>query len=242
MAKRRSDGNVNRRGGTPLPRRSPELKASLAALALVLLAVAGSAYLLSRSGSTRPDDLLVGADDTLSVHKAKRESVFGMLDQTVDETIPHGSHVVFWSFDVNAHQFANLVPTHINDLWPTEDSIMGLHPTTFGTHPGVALANMLPRLDSDRKRNRPAIVMLLTDGEDQAPQQTKQALVSIAANPDVKAVWFCGVSDSNGFRSLIDRRWRPILGKRLIISSRDDGAEALTDLSSLLQAKKPGGS
>ncbi len=241
MAKRRADDTPNSTSGSGRPRRSPELMAAITAMSLVLLAVAGSAYLLSRAGHSRPDDLLVGADDTLSVHKSKRESVFGLLDQTVDEALPHGSHVVFWSFDVNAHQFADTVPTRINDLWPTEDSIMALHPSTFGTHPGIALKNMIPRLNEDRKRNRPAIVMLLTDGEDQAPQETKRALTTISTNPDVKAVWFCGVSDSNGFRSLIDRRWRPLLGRRLIISSRDDGAEALSDLTALLNANRSGG-
>ncbi len=240
MARRRSSESANITGNTARKLRSPELMAAVAGLALVLLAVGGSAYLLARSGGSRPDDLLVGADDTASVHQSKRESVFGLLDQTVDETLPHGSHVVFWSFDVNAHQFANLVPSHINDLWPTEDAIMSLHPTTFGTHPGTALNNMIPRLAVDREKKRPAIVMLLTDGEDQAPDETKGALVQIAANPDVKAVWFCGVTSRNGFRSLLDRRWRPLLGSRLIISSRNDGAEALNRLTALLHAKIPG--
>ncbi len=218
-------------GGTS---RSQELIAGTSAIVVIaLLAISG--YFILHSGSNiKPIVLLVGADDTGSVHTQLRQQVFGILDQTVAEALPHGSHVIFWSYDVNSHQYSDIVPNHAEDLWPTEDLIMKQHPTTYGTHPGIVLKDMLATIQTNTTLNRPVAIMLLTDGEDQDPKETVTALKSISADPDVKAVWFCGATSQNGFRSMLERRWAPILGNRLIVTGPDDAETGLNKFRMLI--------
>lgn len=220
--------------------RSQEVVAGTSAIVVIALLAITGYFILHSSSNIKPIALLVAADDTGSVHTQMRQEVFGILDQTVAETLPHGSHVIFWSYDVNSHQYSDIVPNHAEDLWPTEDLIMKQHPTSYGTHPGIVLKDMLTTIKSNEMLNRPVAIMLLTDGEDQAPKETASALKSISSDPDVRAVWFCGATSQNGFRSMLERRWAPILGKRLIVTGPDDAETGLNKFRMLISTPSQG--
>lgn len=214
-----------------------EMLASLAALILLVGLVSAGGWMIARIRSNKSFDLFVGADVTASVHMSSRKQMFGVLDETVAEGLPQGSHVEMWSFDVNAHKFADLVPVRPEDLWATEDQIMALHPTTFGTYPAVAFKEMAREIALDPER--PTAILMLTDGEDEDPQTTLVEAKAVAKMGALKAVWFCGVTSRNGFRSALERRLEPILGNRLIVTGRQDAKEGLQRFLQLMSASTP---
>ncbi len=225
-----------RNDGNSAPR--TETLAGLLALVLIGLVIAAGAVLMRHSNDAHPAvDLLVGADDTASVHAGKRKQVFGVLDETVSELLPQNSTVDLWSYDVNAHQFGSQQPIHAEDLWPAEDRIMALHPTTYGTHPGVVLEDMEARAQQDDQAGKPVVILLLTDGEDQNPKETRKALMQLENDSMLRAVWFCGATGSNGFLAMLNRRWKPILGNKLIVTGKFDSQHGLDELRTLLNGK-----
>src|SRR5579875_1612489 len=211
-----------------------EMIAAVAALALIIGLVGAGAYVFSHARSGKRVDLLVGADVTGSVHMHSRKQMFGVLDETVAEVLPQGSHVEIWSFDVNAHKFADLVPVRPEDLWPTEDEVMALHPTSWGTFPAVAFKEMEREASADQAQGEPTAILMLTDGEDENPSTTVEEAKKLAQIGSLKAVWFCGVTSRNGFRSELERRLVPIFGNRLIVTGRQDAAEGLQRLRQLI--------
>lgn len=207
--------------------RHGEVTAAIAAIVILASMAAGAIFLFSRKSNEPGVDILVGADVTGSVHQNSRQKMFGVLDETVDEALPHGSQVILWSFDVNAHKFCDITPTRSEDLWPAEDEILSLHPATYGTYPATVLKQMQSNLLRGEAVGRNGAIILLTDGEDQNPASTEAELKQMAKDPGLKALWICGVTSRNGFRSLVERDIRPVLGSRLIVSGKQDSMDAL---------------
>jgi hypothetical protein len=232
-----SSSNRPQRSRHDAGHRPNEAFAALAALALLALLIGGGLVLFARRGNGPQVDLLVGADITGSVHKGDRQKLFGVLDETVSEVLPKGTPVEMWSFDVNAHKFTDVTPTRPEDLWPDEDAIIGQQSKTFGTYPAVALKEMASAVTQAQTKGRGAAIMMLTDGEDQDPKNTVAVITQLAGMPGLKAVWFCGTTANNGFRSEIERRMTPILGDRLIVTSSNDALDGLNKLHRLIERK-----
>ena len=216
--------------------RPPEALAALAALALIGVLVGGGYLFLSRRPAGPKVNLLVGADITGSMHTNDRQKVFGVLDETVSGVMPKGTLVELWSYDVNAHKFSDLTPQKAEDLWPDEDKMIALKSTTTpGTFPARVLKEMEPAIAKAQQDSRGAAIMLLTDGEDQDEKSTVAEVKHLADMSNLKAVWFVGATAENGFRSLIERNLGPLLGDRLVVTSKNDAADGMARFHALIE-------
>lgn len=218
-----------------------ETTAALVALIIVALAASGAFLILSRRRSQPPISLLVGADVTGSVHTQDRHRLFGVLDETVSSVLPHGATVAIWSYDVNAHQFGVITPSRPEDLWADEDAVMAQHTSAVGTYPGRAFQEMLASVEDAAEHHEGTAIMMLTDGEDQDPSNTVAEAKSLAQIPDLRAVWFAGVTSNNGFRSSLERRLTPILGDRLVVSGKYDTSDGLARFHKLISGANSNG-
>lgn len=216
--------------------RPSEALAALSAIGLIVMLV-GVGYLLVAHRASGPRvNLLVGADITGSMHSVDRQKVFGVLDETVSGVMPKDSLVELWSYDVNAHKFSDLVPKKAEDLWPDEDRMIALKSTTTpGTYPARAFKEMEPAIERARQEGKGAAIMLLTDGEDQDVKSTIGELKHISNMTNLKAVWFVGTTSENGFRSLIERNLGPILGERLVVTSKNDATDGMNRFHALIE-------
>jgi hypothetical protein len=225
-----SRGRANASGPRP-----SEALAALAALGLIVALVGGGFLLFSRRPAGPKVDLLVGADVTGSMGKRDRQKVFGVLDETLSGVLPKNTLVELWSYDVNAHKFSDLVPTKPEDLWPDEDRMISLQSTTTpGTYPARVLKEMEPAIRKAQQTDTGVAIMLLTDGEDQDSKATVAEAKQLAGMSNIRAVWFVGATAENGFRSLIERNLGPLLGDRLVVSSRNDAPEGLNRFRTLI--------
>jgi hypothetical protein len=212
-----------------------EALAALAALGLIAVLVGGGLLLFSHRSPGPRLSLLVGADITGSMGKNDRQKVFGVLDETVSGVLPKNTQVELWSYDVNSHKYSDLVPQKPEDLWPDEDRLIAQQSTKIpGTYPARVLKDMEPALQQAQDNGKGVAIMLLTDGEDQDNKTTLAEVKQLAGDGNLKAVWFVGTTAENGFRSLIERNYGPLLGERLVVSSKNDASDGLNRFRALI--------
>jgi hypothetical protein len=226
--------NSHGRGNAAGPRPSEAL-AALAALGLIAVLVGGGFMLFSRKPTGPRVSLLVGADITGSMGKNDRQKVFGVLDETVSSVLPKNTLVELWSYDVNSHKYSDIVPQKPEDLWSDEDRMISQKSvTTPGTYPARVLKDMEPAIAQAQESGKGAAIMLLTDGEDQDNKTTIAEVKQLAGASNLKAVWFVGTTSENGFRSLIERNLGPVLGDRLVVTSKNDAPDGLNRFRDLI--------
>ena len=215
-----------------------EVWAALAAVSLILAGI--GAYLLWNAQQKAPPkvDLLVAVDTSGSVDLNGRKHLFGVFDDTVDQVLPAQTSISMWAYDVNAHKFAQRSDWRKSrDLWPLEDEVMKQHTTAAGTFPSVALEKIVSDVQIAGAAKRNCAVMMLTDGEDASPPNTDRCVAELAAQPNVKALWIEGVRSDNGFRSELERRFKPVLGDKLIITGDHDAQDGMNRFRSLIERK-----
>lgn len=220
-----------------------ELLAALGAFALIAIMTVIGIFMFRPSGEQPKIDLLVAADVTGSVGTASRQKLFGILDETVDGVLPRGSEVKLWAYGLNAHEISEKSPRKSEDLWADEDKCIAYRPAIdTGTRPATVLKEMEPTIQGATARGENTGIMLLTDGEDtdyEKPETKillEEVIKRIAADSHVKAVWFAGTS-TEPFRSLLERRLRPLLGDRLVLSSNGDAQDGMNRFRALLTRK-----
>jgi hypothetical protein len=213
-----------------------EVWAVLAALGLIVGCI--GAYLLWSSRQKAPPKiaLLVGVDTSGSLTTDGRQHLFGVFDDTVDQAIPPQTSISMWAYDVNAHKFAERSDWHKSrDLWALEDEVIRQHTDSRGTYPSVVLEKIVSEAQIAGVAHRNCAVMMLTDGEDADPHNTDRYIAELAAMPNVKAIWLEGVKSDNGFRSELERRFKPVLGDRLVITGDHDAQNGLDRFRDLIE-------
>jgi hypothetical protein len=181
-------------------------------------------------------DLIVAVDTSGSVETDNRKRLFGVFDDTVDQVLAQGTPISMYAYDVNAHQFAQRDKWHKSrDLWDLEDDVIKQHTNSQGTYPSVVLQKIVADAQLAAAANRRCAVMMLTDGEDADPRSTDRYMNELAALPNVKAIWFEGVKSDNGFRSELERRFRPVMGNRLVLSGDHDAQDAMSHFQDLIE-------
>src|SRR5204863_90137 len=121
------------------------------------------------------------------------------------------------------------------DLWDLEDQIIATHTDQFGTYPVNVLEKMLVSAKEAEAHGKGCACVLLTDGEDQSKPDTDKMMTRLAAMPNLKAIWIHGSATGNGFRSDLEKRFKPLLGNRLVISSTYDAEDGLNKFRDLLE-------
>lgn len=215
-----------------------EVWAVLAAMGLILCCV--GAYLLWSSRQKAPPkvNLLVAVDTSGSLDTNGRKHLFGVFDDTVDQVLPPETAISMWAYDVNAHKFAERSDWHKSrDLWTLEDEVIKQHTNAQGTYPSVVLEKIVADAQVAGVANRNCAVMMLTDGEDADPRGTDRYMNELAALPNVKAVWIEGVKSDNGFRSELERRFKPVMGDRLIVTGDHDAQDGMNRFRGLIEKK-----
>ena len=213
-----------------------EVWAILAAVGLLLGCVGAYLIWTARQKPIPTTDLLVGVDTSGSLEQGGRQQLFGIFDETVDTVMPQQTRISFWAYDVNAHKMADVESHKSRDLWPLEDEIIGTHhPDTRGTYPSVVLEKMVVQAQQAGISNRRCACILLTDGEDYDKTNTDKCMSVLASMSNVKAVWIEGATTQNGFRSELERRFKPLFGDRLIISSNHDAEHGLSQFRDLIE-------
>jgi hypothetical protein len=235
----RNNRGAERRAGRHSSRseiKPSEVWAVLAALGMILACVA--AYLIwnARQKPLPKIDLMVAVDTSGSVETEGRKRLFGVFDDTVDQVLAQGTPISMYAYDVNAHQFAvNDLWHKSRDLWDLEDEVIKQHTNSQGTYPSVVLQKIVSEAQLAATANRRCAVMMLTDGEDADPRSTDRYLNELAALPNVKAIWIEGVKSDNGFRSELERRFRPVMGGRLVLSGDHDAQDGMEHFRSLIE-------
>lgn len=215
-----------------------EVWAVLAAIGLILGCVAAYVIWSSRQKAPPKVDLIVAVDTSGSVDTNGRQHLFGVFDDTVDQVLPQQTSISMWAYDVNAHKFAERSDWHKSrDLWDLEDEVIKQHTTSPGTYPSVVLEKIVGEAQVAGVAHRNCAVMMLTDGEDADPHSTDRFIGELAALPNVKALWIEGVRSDNGFRSELERRFKPVLDDRLVISGDHDAQNGLNRFQELIEKK-----
>ena len=213
-----------------------EVWAVLAAIGLILFCVLGYVVWSSRQKAPPKIDLLVAVDTSGSLDTNGRKHLFGVFDDTVDQVLPQQTAISMWAYDVNAHKFAERSDWHKSrDLWDLEDDVIKQHTNALGTYPNVVLEKIVSQAQVAGVANRNCAIMMLTDGEDADPKNTDRCMNALAAMPNVKAIWIEGVKADNGFRSELERRFNPLLGNRLVITSDHDAEDGMNRFRRLIE-------
>ena len=236
MRNNRNDSRRTARQSSRSQVKPSEVWAVLAAIGLILGCI--GVYLLwsSHQKPLPKVDLIVAVDTSGSVDTNGRKRLFGVFDDTVDQVIPPQTSISMWAYDVNAHKFAERSDWHKSrDLWGLEDEVVRQHTTAQGTYPSIVLQKIVTEAQIAGVANRKCAVMMLTDGEDADPHGTDRYVGELAAMANVKAVWIEGVKADNGFRSELERRFKPVLGDRLIISSDHDAQNGMNRFRDLIE-------
>jgi hypothetical protein len=208
----------------------------LAALGLILGCIAAYMFWSSRQKAPPKVDLIVAVDTSGSVDTNGRQRLFGVFEDAVDQVIPQQTTISMWAYDVNAHKFAERSDWHKSrDLWDLEDDVIKQHTNSRGTYPSVVLEKIVAEAQIASIAKRNCAVMMLTDGEDADPHNTDLYIGELAAMPNVKAIWIEGVKSDNGFRSELERRFKPVIGDRLVISGDHDAQNGLNRFRDLIE-------
>lgn len=212
-----------------------EVWAVLAALGLIVGCVAAYLFWSSRQKTPPKIDLLVAVDTSGSVDTSGRQHLFGVFEDTVDQVLPPQTMISMYAYDVNAHKFADRSDWHKSkDLWDLEDAVIKVHTNATGTYPSVVLQKIVADAQVAGVANRNCAVMMLTDGEDADAAATDRCMSQLAEMSNVKAIWIEGVKTDNGFRSELERRFKPLLRDRLVISSDFDAQNGLNHFRDLI--------
>lgn len=212
-----------------------EIYAALAAVGIILGCVAAYLIWSAAQKPTPKVDLLVAVDTSGSVQQEGRQKLFGVFDDAVDTVLPQQTRISFWGYDVNAHKVADMDSHKSRDLWSIEDQIIATHTNSRGTYPSVVLEKIVTAARQCADTKRSCACMILTDGEDADPKNTDRLMAALASMPNVKALWIEGVSTQNGFRSELERRFRPVFGNRLVLSSDHDAQTGLDRFRELIE-------
>lgn len=212
-----------------------EVWAVLAAVGILAVGVTAFFIINSRKKELAPLHLLVGVDTSGSVAPGGRKQLFGIFDEVVDTVLPKQTNISFWTFDVNAHKIAEKESNKSTELWPLEDEIVATHTKEQGTYPSVVLEKMLESAKVENTKGKSCACMLMTDGEDFDKPNSTKCITELAALPNVKAIWIEGAMTSNGFRSDVEKRWRPILKDKLVVSSDHDAEDGMHKFSNLIE-------
>ena len=213
-----------------------EVWAVLAALGLILGCVGGYLFWNSRQKAAAKFDLIVAVDTSGSLDINGRKQLFGVFDDTVDQVLPQQTSISMWAYDVNAHKFAERSDWHKSrDLWDLEDEVIKQHTNSRGTYPSIVLQKIVAEAQIAGIANRNCAVLMLTDGEDADPHNTDRYLGELAAMPNVKAIWIAGVRADNGFRAELERRFKPVMEDRLVISGDHDAQNGMNHFRELIE-------
>ena len=215
-----------------------EVWAVLAAIGLILGCVGAYLFWTSRQKPPPKVDLMVAVDTSGSVDTEGRKHLFGVFDDMVDRVLPPQTSISMWAYNVNAHKFAERSDWHKSrDLWPLEDEVIKQHTNVQGTFPSVVLQKIVADAQVAGIANRNCAVMMLTDGEDADPGSTDRCMSELAAMPNVKAIWLAGVKSDNGFRSELERRFKSVMGGRLVITGDHDAQDGMNRFRDLIEKK-----
>ena len=236
MRKNRSEERRAARQSTRSQVKPSEVWAVLAAIGLILGCIGAYLFWNSRQKPAPKVNLIVAVDTSGSLDTNGRKHLFGVFDDTVDQVIPAQTSISMWAYDVNAHKFAERNDWHKSrDLWDLEDEVIKQHTTSQGTYPSVVLQKIVAEAQLGSIANRKCAVMMLTDGEDFDRSATDRYMGELAALPNVKGIWMAGVRADNGFRSELERRFKPVLGDRLVITSEHDAQSGLDRFRTLIE-------
>lgn len=213
-----------------------EVWAVLAAIGLILTCIGAYLIWTSRQKAPAKVNLIVAVDTSGSLDVNGRKHLFGVFDDAVDQVIPANTSISMWAYDVNAHKFAERSDWHKSrDLWDLEDEVVKQHTTSPGTYPSVVLDKIVAEAQIAGVAHRNCAVMMLTDGEDADPRNTDRCMGELAAMPNVKAIWIEGVKADNGFRAELERRFKPVLGDRLVITGDHDAGDGMSRFRDLIE-------
>jgi uncharacterized protein with von Willebrand factor type A (vWA) domain len=193
------------------------------------LVVALAAGVLARSGP-RPVPkpvVYVNFDVSGSQSRAERLQLCGLLEQTVDQVLPGGSHLVVTAFDESVRLQYNAPVVEASQLAAVEKRLLGMKcQQDAKTRPAAALTDTLDRLRR-LKTGVPAAVVFLWDGEDCDHKRTQQLAEHLAKLP-ISVVWVAGVSveAKEDLRRQVERSFQA-LGDRLVVSSPDEYPQGL---------------
>jgi hypothetical protein len=228
----------------------------LTPLGMMLLAVAlAGCGRAARTGDEPPLHLLVNIDISASQTREEVRSLYGVLDQTLMESLPARTRVAIWSFARDARQLYDGQPTAPRDLWAVQDAILakrhasgntGAHEHGIsgdavpqrppgGTLPSVVLEENLEELRRLEARGQGSAMLWLWDGEDARPAETRREVEQLAELKHLTAVWIVGVvaeSDQNLWRQ-VRKTFAPV-GERLIISGAYDRRAGLDRFQRLI--------
>lgn len=215
-----------------------EMMAAVAAITLIIGGIAAFFIWNALQPKRTPVEMLVGVDVTTSVGQKQRQKCFGVFDTVVDSALPQQTHLRFWTYDVNSREQAAVETHKSRDLWDMEDKMIATYRSdTKGTYPNNVMTDMILAVKEAGKKGRNCACMLLTDGEDTNPKATELAAAELASLPNVKAVWYEGVDSRGGTRSDLERRLKPILGDKLILTSENDSQTGLDQFQKLIDRK-----
>ena len=215
-----------------------EMIAALIAVALIIGGISAFAIWSAKKPREIPMEMFVGVDVTRSVAQKQRQKCFGVFESVVDSALPKQTHLRFWTYDVNSREQAARDSNKSSDLWPLEDQMIAtLRKDTKGTYPNNVMHDMANAAKEAAASGKNCACMFLTDGEDTDPKATDKMIAELAAIPNVKAVWFEGVDGKSGTRSDLERRFKPVLGDKLILTSDTDSPTGLDQFQKLIDRK-----
>ena len=215
-----------------------EMMAAVAAVTLIIGGIGAFLIWNAMQPKRTPIEMLVGVDVTTSVGQKQRQKCFGVFDTVIDSALPQQTHLRFWTYDVNSREQAAVETHKSRDLWDMEDKMISTSRSdTKGTFQNNVMKDMILAVKEAGKMGKNCACMLLTDGEDTDPKATDREVAELASLPNVRAVWFEGVNGENGTRSNLERRLKPILGDKLIMTSENDSQTGLDQFQKLIDRK-----
>jgi hypothetical protein len=236
MRNSRNEGRRAARQSSRSQVKPSEVWAVLAALGLILGCIGAYMFWNSRQKPAPKISLIVAVDTSGSVSTEGRQHLFGVFDDTVDQVLPQQTSISMYAYDVNPHKFAQRSDWHKSrDLWALEDEVIKQHTNAPGTYPSVVLEMIVAEAQISAEAHRNCAVMMLTDGEDADSRQTDRYIAELAAMKNVKAIWIEGVRSDNGFRSQLERRFKPVLGDRLVITGDHDAQNGMNLFRDLIE-------
>jgi len=212
-----------------------EIAAVIALMFVLAAAVFGAGRFIANQKQQPRLALDVALDGSGSVDEAMRKRILQILDSLVFDTLSAGSSLTAWEYDRVAQPIYSGTPRDSSDLWPAGDWYVHYSTHARGTCPASALEQMFARIAEAAHRGQPAIILLLTDGEDSDAPRTAVIVRRLVALGNVRAVWIMPVDTNAEFRAELQRSYASFLPDRLIVSSRFDIAGGIGKLQALLR-------
>jgi uncharacterized protein with von Willebrand factor type A (vWA) domain len=198
----------------------------------------------------RPQHIYIGADTSGSMTVTKRGAAFGMVYLLCDQVLRRAPVFTIFAYDESVRLLLDNPVKNSSELQSVEDEICGGGPgmkstatgqeTKRRTHPARLLKHILKRITAEPPHTE-EILVLLTDGEDAEPAETRAVVQELAKRQGIRAVWVIGVAVGQELRayrgadlySQVRETYAPF-GDRLVVSSRLDLAAGPNEIARVL--------